>query len=295
MKKLITAVLIIGCSLFCFQPCFAAAEGNIYYGSKESEEINGDKDLILQFAGLHDLMPDEIEFNKIIRMYADSILPEKELKSPEEMRKYLTNTEYGYYIPAHKEEGIHEGDYYLQIEKGKGISVEEGKKVNLTDDQIEDLQNKKGKWHITAITVKEPEDTGWDIVDYWERMTIFLDCMGITESETFFLGGMSRLSTVIGVCYTEGLESPYYVTLDKIDLNAKTADDVKNCIFTYDEISESTWEKYFETAETGLDLGGTIVSAESSNAKYWIYAAVAVVIVGVVTVFVIIKRKKKIS
>ena len=235
---------------------------------------------------------EEVDFGKTVRVYGNSILPEKDLKDPEEMKEHLANIEYIYYIPAHNDEGIYEGDYYFQIEKGRGPSEECLRENILTEKQIKSLEDKKGKWNVVVTKVKEPEDTGWDIIDYWERMTTFLDCMGITESETFFLGGMSTISHTIGVCYTEDSDSPYYVAVEKINPDAKTAADVQDCIYTYDEISESTWEKYCETTDPNLDGIGTEVSTKAGDMSFLICVIVAVVIVGVV-VFVVSRRKMK--
>lgn len=292
MKKIVISFLILTIFVVGTIPCLADTDGNVFEGESESEEIMQDIDIILNDVNFCEITQEDIDFTDIIRAYVSVNLPDINIKNPDEMKEYLKNYDYIYYVPAHKETGENAGDYYLTIAKGQGITDEKAQELNFTDEQIEEMRRLEGKWNVPAVALCVNKARDPEITNYWKNMSVFLDLYDIKNSKTFFIGRTITKSSVTGVCFVEGLNEPYYVALDEIDVNAESVEDIKNSVFTYEEVKEYTWEKYYDSAEPGYD-GGTNTAVKTENSiNWWIYVAAAVV-VATVAAALIVKRTKK--
>lgn len=278
--------------MLCSFTCFADLDDNYYEGDIESKEIMEDIDVILDDVNFCEITQEEIDFDKSVRVYADVELPQKNLIDASDMRKYLNDYEYIYYVPASKKTGEYAGDYYLTISKGKGITDEKAEKLNFTDEQIDEIRKLEGKWNVPAVSVCKNKETDPEIIDYRERMEVFLNCYGIEKSENFFVGHTITKSSVMGICFAEGIEEPYYIAMDTINPDAKTQDEIKDSVFSYEEAKAYTWEKHYDGESSEYDAGGTPNDDHSDNTMWWIFAVIVVVAAG--TIVAVSKKKIKI-
>lgn len=277
MKKILFLALLSGSLIFGAIPCFAVSEGNVFVGNDESDEILKDMDLILEDVSFLEIGQEDLDMNRIIRDYVDIDIFKENIKSPDEMREYLKNAKYIYSLPVNKENA----DYCLVISKGP--KLRQG--AELTEKEKKYVEEREGRWGSPVVGACENE-TDPPIIDYNQKMKVFLSCYGIEKSETFFVGGVTTESVVTGICFAEGRDEPYYVALDKIDSNACTADDIKDAVYTYDEMKE-----YAIEFGPGLVSGGGIGSAGTPNNPLLTYI-IAIAALAVIVAVILIVRKK---
>ena len=284
MKKILFTFLILASMIFTAVTCLADTSGNTLVGSNEIDEILPDMEILVEDARIRDIKQEEMDFDNAIRDYIDIDVLKKNIKSADEMRAYLKDARYIYLIPIHRENA----EYELIVSKGTAIRADE----DLTDDERAYLEKRTDRWSAPGIYVCESENDP-EIPDNKKLMEVFYNCYGIENSETFFVGGITSESVITGVCFVDdpAYEEPFYVLLDKIEPDAKTAEDIKDAVFTYDEII-----KYPPVNSSLATASGNVGVSNSSDAQYLLTVVLPVAgLVAVIAVVVVVyqKRKKK--
>lgn len=294
MRKILLGIFLVGSLILTGAPCMAA-EGNIFVGSAESDEIMTDMNIILQEVSDYGITQENMNLNNIIRVYISLNVPDEEIESADDMMTFLSNKTYVYCLPAYTGTAA----YYLTIAQGNEISEEEFDEANIPEEERAYLTSLVGKWNVTEVRADEHSETP-KVTDYLEKMNVFLNCYGLENSETFFFGALTSESLVTAICFTDENE-PYYVALDNVDLDAQSVDDLDGAVYTYDEMKAfSVMDKSEEYNESN---SGIIEEAEITGGYGTInipdilitivLPIIIVVATGVVIVVIIQIRKRK--
>lgn len=280
MRKVLFGILTTISLIFCATPCLAETEGNIFVGSDEADEIMEDIEIILDDVASFNIYREDIKLDNIVRDYICIDVLKTNITSAEEMRECLKDARYIYCLPIHK----NGNNYNLMISEGPELRAG----AELTEEEIEYVISRIGKWGVPVVGVIDENDAYCK--DYRVRMETFLRCYNINNSENFFVGGLTWLSPVTGICFPQDDENmqngPYYVLMDLVDENAQTADGIADAVLTYDEIKEIA---YADQSNGGTGGG---ISSRAQMITNVIFPGFLIVVI-VVVIMVIQKRAEK--
>lgn len=285
MKRILFFAVIIGSLIFGNVLCFAETERNVFEGSKDIEEVMQNIDIIQEDVSAFDITTEDLLFDRAIKDYISIDVFKEKIQGADEMREYLKDASYVYCVPANVDSGENAGAYYITIANGLEITEPDV----LTEDDIEYLEKRIGKWFVSEIAVSEANSNS-GITDCQLRMETFFRCYDIKSSETFFIGGAIPESIIMGICFQEGNNEPYYIALDKIDVNAESEDEIKDAVYTYDELKKYSKENKTNYSSEEIIFEG-VTNTSNKTARFPVYTIAAIVVAAVAAIVVILRAK----
>jgi len=248
-------------------PINAVENGNSIFCAED--EIKVDEQLILDSVNsfvqdMKGIKIDSIDYSKIIRIYSKTEI-EKMDSIDIDTLKSLLNT-YAYQMPVFADDET----ILISLEKGKEIP--EDLLDSFTQDEIDLIESRKGKWHASVAT---PQDVQ---LDYSKLIREFIKENNLDIENCFVIGGLCKtLGLVLAYPTSSGdikffSLNPYTsIPTDSIDFEGNWIKE--DSIYTFEEVKELVLEyKYPTLPFEGEDFDGQGTSSGKwikSGSRWW--------------------------
>lgn len=311
MKNKLITVLVICLVLINCIPVLANTIQNTIIGSEtvdktvvEREEYILDSiNSMLEIEGKNAIDSSDIDYSKMIRRFHFSNLFEGEKLNKNQMKEYTENQDVVYMLPI----SCDDVTALSTLEIRKPLTEED--KKNLSEDDIEFVQEQVGKWFISVKGIRPGN------IDYKNTVETVLEKNNIENSEVYFVGGICSHISLAAVICSDVPDDTRILVLEQYGAETGTLEETfdyqvileKDKLYTYDEIKaivDADIEAQKDISEDSVGGAGAPIQTSvdtaaptPDNNKIIIISAVSGVAVLAIAIaaICIVKKKKHIK
>lgn len=250
------------------------------------EDILEDLNTVLEAEQL-DFTLDEVLTDEFVRIYVDTEIFALDTDDQEAILSELMQGSYVYTCKAVA------GDVRIEYTLALQSELDDEDLEVLTDDEIEELSEKVGKWCVSSVSVLEAED---------DCYTELLDAVPLDAyDEVVLAGSLSGFRYPVAIGFAEGQaaevitlrDDSVYEIMEYIPDTAAVSGEEQG--YDYDTIAGIVREQYLkdDSAQDGIGGGGSVTAAGAAFPVRRIVIPVVVIIAAVIAVFGIQRKVRK--